>query len=67
VKIDPESGLLAREDAADAIEDVFRKGTEPTQYPDAKKGQKAAQFYMLDQGGPVETTKKKTEADEAAD
>jgi penicillin-binding protein 1A len=67
VKIDPESGLLAREGAADAIDDVFRKGTEPTQYADAKKGQKAAQFYMLDQGSPVETTKKKTEADEAAD
>jgi penicillin-binding protein 1A len=67
VKIDPESGLLARENAADAIDDVFRKGTEPTQYADAKKGQKAAQFYMLDQGSPVETTKKKIDPDEAAD
>src|SRR5512143_3418515 len=67
VKIDPESGLLAREGASDAIEDVFRKGTEPTQYTEAKKGQKAAQFYMLDQGSPVETTKKKIEVDEAAD
>ncbi len=37
VKIDPESGLLAREGAADAIDDVFRKGTEPTQYADTRR------------------------------
>ncbi len=67
LKIDPETGLLAREGEADAVNDVFRKGTEPTQYADAKKGQKAGQFYMLDQGSPVETTKKKTDIDEAAD
>ena len=66
-KIDPETGLLAREGAPDAVSDVFRKGTEPTQYADAKKGQKAGQFYMIDQGSPVETTKKKQEMDEAAD
>src|SRR5208283_976894 len=38
-KIDPETGLLARDGAVDAITDVFRRGTEPTQYADtAKKG-----------------------------
>ena len=67
VKIDPETGLLAREGEPNAVSDVFRRGTEPTQYADAKKGQKAGQFYMLDQGSPVETTKKKPEMDEAAD
>jgi penicillin-binding protein 1A len=67
VKIDPETGLLAREGESEAITDVFRKGTEPTQYADAKKGQKTGQFYMLDQGSPVETTKKKQEMDEAVD
>jgi penicillin-binding protein 1A len=65
VKIDPETGLLAREGAADAITDVFRKGTEPTQYAD-KNGQRG-HFYGLDQGGPEDTTKKKLPTDEVSD
>jgi penicillin-binding protein 1A len=52
VKIDPETGLLARDGQADAITDVFRRGTEPTQYADAVKKQKA-DFYSLDQGDAV--------------
>jgi len=67
-KIDPETGLLAREGAAEAYPDVFRKGTEPTQYAETKKGPKAGQFYMLDQGeGDFLLMKKKTAADEATD
>ncbi len=65
VKIDPETGLLARDGAADAITDVFRKGTEPTQYAD-KNGQKG-RFYEVDQGVPEDTTKKKLPTDEAPD
>ncbi len=59
-KIDSESGLLALEGATDAIEDVFRKGTEPTEFAKAHDGPKANQFYMLDQGeGDVQISKKK--------
>jgi membrane carboxypeptidase/penicillin-binding protein len=64
VKIDPTSGLLAREGAADAINDVFRKGTEPTQYDDMNKGPKEGQFYMLDQGEEIAPVKKQEEADD---
>jgi len=66
VKIDPESGLLARDDQPDAILDYFRRGTEPTQYADSKKGPKASQFYLLDQGGDV-IPKKKLPTEEATD
>ncbi len=59
VKIDPASGLLAREDAADVVNDVFRKGTEPTQFADVNNGPKAGQFYLLDQGGEETAPKKK--------
>lgn len=63
--IDPESGLLAREGAVDAIPDVFRKGTEPTQYAETKGGPKAGQFYMLDQGeGDFTLIKKAEEAED---
>ena len=64
LKIDPVSGLLAREGAVDAINDVFRKGTEPTQYADVNKGPKAGQFYLLDQGEAVAPKKKQEEADD---
>jgi len=64
VKIDPASGLLAREGAADAITDVFRKGTEPTQYAEVKNGQKAGGFYMFDQGEEAAPKKKQEEADD---
>jgi penicillin-binding protein 1A len=66
LKIDPETGLLARDDSADAILDVFRRGTEPTQYADVKRGPRTGQFYMLDQGGQIETPKKK-QLEESAD
>jgi penicillin-binding protein 1A len=66
VKIDPESGLLARDDQPDATLDYFRRGTEPTQYADSQKGPKASQFYLLDQGGDV-TPKKKLPTEEATD
>ena len=66
VKIDPDTGLLAREGAANAITDVFRKGTEPTQYAD-KNGQQAGRFYEADQGGPEDTTKKTPPEDEVSD
>jgi len=67
-KIDPETGLLAREDAVDAIDDVFRKGTEPTQYAQPKGGPKAGQFYMLDQGeGDFLLMKKKKAMEETTD
>ena len=60
LKIDPETGLLAREGNANAIADVFRKGTEPTQYADtAKKSE--ANFYSLDQGGEADAPKKNEE------
>jgi len=65
VKIDPVSGLLAREDAVDAIDDVFRTGTEPTQFADMNNGPKAGQFYLLDQGG--EETAPKIKLEEADD
>ena len=66
VKIDPDTGLLAREGAANAITDVFRKGTEPTQYAD-KNGQQAGRFYEADQGGPEDMTKKTPPEDEVSD
>jgi penicillin-binding protein 1A len=66
--IDPETGLLAREGAADGYLDVFRAGTEPTQYAEVKKGPKAGQFYMLDQGeGDFLLMKKKKIMEEAND
>jgi len=69
VKIDPETGLLAREGAPDAIDDVFRKGTEPTQYADKNEQQKrgSGQLYNVDQGSPEDTTKKKLPTDEVSD
>ncbi len=67
-KIDPGTGLLAREGAVDAITDVFRKGTEPTQYAPVNGGPKAGQFYMLDQGeGDFLLMKKKKAVEEATD
>jgi len=57
LKIDPETGLLARDGQADAITDVFRRGSEPTQYADAVKKQKT-DFYSMDQGDAVEPKKK---------
>jgi len=66
--IDPETGLLAREGAAEVYPDVFRKGTEPTQYAETKKGPKAGQFYMLDQGeGDFLLMKKKQAMEEVTD
>jgi penicillin-binding protein 1A len=66
-KIDPETGLLAREGATDAITDVFRKGTEPTQFAQTKGGPKAGQFYMLDQGEGDFLLMKKKKSEEAED
>ncbi len=67
LKIDPETGLLAREDDPNGIQDVFRKGTEPTQYAETRKGPKAGQFYSFDQGGDAEAPKKKLPEDEVSD
>ncbi|HWR72203.1 MAG TPA: penicillin-binding transpeptidase domain-containing protein, partial [Nitrospirota bacterium] len=67
LKIDPETGLLTREDDANGIPDVFRKGTEPTQYAETRKGPKAGQFYSFDQGGDAEAPKKKLPEDEVSD
>jgi penicillin-binding protein 1A len=67
VKIDPASGLLAREGAADAYLDVFRNGTEPTKYASQQDQIKANQFYMLDQGDGDLLMKKKKAAEEAED
>jgi penicillin-binding protein 1A len=66
VKIDPETGLLAREGQADAITDVFRRGTEPTQYADAGKKQRT-DFYSLDQGEAAGTAVMKINPDEISD
>jgi penicillin-binding protein 1A len=66
VKIDPETGLLARDGQADAITEVFRKGTEPTQYAD-KNEKKADKFYLFDQGGAADATKKQIPDDEVTD
>jgi len=66
VKIDPETGLLAREGQADAITDVFRRGTEPTQYADINK-KKTDKFYLFDQGGSEDATKKQVPEDEISD
>jgi penicillin-binding protein 1A len=57
VKIDPESGLLAREGATEVYTDVFRRGTEPTQYADTVKKSKT-DFFSLDQGDAGEAPKK---------
>ncbi len=65
LKIDPETGLLARDGQADAVTDVFRRGTEPTQYADAVKKQKA-DFYSMDQGD-ADVPKKKINPDEIED
>jgi penicillin-binding protein 1A len=66
VKIDPESGLLAREGATEVYNDVFRRGTEPTQYADAVKKSKA-NFFDLDQGGTGEAPPVKINPDEITD
>lgn len=67
LKIEPETGLLAREDDPTAIEDVFRKGTEPTQYAETKKGPKPGQLFIYDQGDYTEAPKKKLPEDEVSD
>lgn len=60
LKIDPESGLLARDGDAFAIADVFRRGTEPTQYADvANNNPRRGQFFNLDQGGQIQSPKNK--------
>ncbi len=66
-KIDPASGLLARDGDADAYLDAFRKGTEPTKYASPQDQMKADQFYMLDQGGGDFTLMKKKKAEDAED
>jgi penicillin-binding protein 1A len=66
VEIDPDSGLLAREGAADAYLDVFRRGTEPVQYADAVKKTKT-DFFSMDQGDAVEAPKNKINPDEITD
>ena len=66
VKIDPESGLLAREDATDVYNDVFRRGTEPTQYADTEKKAKT-NFFDLDQGVASEATTTKINPEEITD
>jgi penicillin-binding protein 1A len=66
VKIDPESGLLAREGAAEVYNDVFRRGTEPTQYADTVKKSKT-DFFSLDQGVASEATITKINPDEITD
>lgn len=65
LKIDPESGLLAREGATDAVNEVFRRGTEPTRYADTVR-QSNTDFYSLDQSGGV-APKKKLNPDEVDD
>lgn len=47
VKIDPASGLLAQEGTDQGVNEVFLKGTEPTQQADAKAS--PSQFFKLDQ------------------
>jgi penicillin-binding protein 1A len=66
VKIDPESGLLAREGAAEFYSDVFRRGTEPTQYADSVKKSKT-DFFSLDQGDGGEAQKTKINPEEITD
>ncbi|MGE5173127.1 MAG: penicillin-binding protein 1A [Betaproteobacteria bacterium] len=66
MKIDPETGLLAREGQADAINEVFRRGTEPTQFAD-KNEQKTDKFYLFDQGSPEDAPKKQLPMDEVSD
>lgn len=66
IKTDPESGLLAYEGQADAVNDAFRRGTEPTQTA-GKTEKKTDKFYLFDQGGAEETAKKKLPVDEVSD
>ncbi|HET7319841.1 MAG TPA: PBP1A family penicillin-binding protein [Nitrospirota bacterium] len=57
VKIDPETGLLARDGQENAVTDVFRRGTEPIQYSDTVR-RSTGQLYNIDQGDAGETPKK---------
>jgi penicillin-binding protein 1A len=66
VKIDPESGLLAREGAGEVYTDVFRRGSEPTQYADSVKKSKT-DFFSLDQGDGGEAQKTKINPEEITD
>jgi len=66
VKIDPESGLLAREGAGEVYNDVFRRGTEPTQYADSVKKSKT-DFFSLDQGDGGEAPIMKINPEEITD
>jgi penicillin-binding protein 1A len=66
VDIDPESGLLAREDADEIYEDVFQRGTEPTQYADSVKKERT-NFYDLDQDEESEATTTIIDPDEIID
>ena len=47
VKIDPATGLLAPEDTGQGVNEVFLKGTEPTQHAAAKSS--PSQFFKFDQ------------------
>lgn len=67
VKIDPESGLLAQEDAVDAITDVFRRGTEPIEFAEKKGRQRTGQLYNVDQGVFEETVQPDLPTDEVSD
>jgi penicillin-binding protein 1A len=66
VNIDPETGLLAREDATESYPDVFRRGTEPMQYADTTK-KTQTDFFSLDQGEAVQAPAKKINLDEISD
>ncbi len=66
VKIDPESGLLARDGATEVYDDVFRRGTEPTQYADTVKKSKA-NFFDLDRGVASAGTMTKINPEEITD
>ncbi len=50
-KVDPDSGLLAPPDQANAPVELFISGTEPTRQPSVRP--KVTDFYRLDSGGAV--------------
>jgi penicillin-binding protein 1A len=66
VQIDPETGLLAREGSANAITDVFRRGTEPTKFADTVQ-KPTRDLFNLDQGDAAEAPIKKINPDEITD
>ncbi|MEK7773519.1 MAG: penicillin-binding transpeptidase domain-containing protein, partial [Deltaproteobacteria bacterium] len=65
-RIDPETGLLAGPAAVDAVFEVFKAGTAPTEASSGKGKSSSSDFFMIDTGSSPARVKK-AEPEEFAD